>query len=109
MSINSGGGPASGPHGPLPFLIPPPPGPQLGLVQRPVALVIKSEPLDPAESHSLDENVSPSSHEEILNSEFGQSVRETAAPSGRTVLGKNSRSCMRVCVLGLDSATSFYS
>ena len=28
-----------------------------------------------------------SSHEEIVNSEFGQVVRETAAPSGRTVLG----------------------
>ena len=39
-----------------------------------------------------------SSHEEIVNSEFGQVVRETAAPSGRTVLGIHVCSfvCLRV-------------
>ena len=37
-----------------------------------------------------------SSHEEIVNSEFGQVVRETAAPSGRTVLGIHV--CLFVCL-----------
>ena len=35
-----------------------------------------------------DESNTSSSHEEILNSEFGQTVREIV-PSGRTVLGTN--------------------
>ena len=47
-------------------------------------VVIKTEPSElDFKPPSLDHQ---SSHEEILNSEFGQSARETA-PTGRTVLG----------------------
>ena len=56
--------------------------------------MVKTEPLSSEELslvnsqnfNELDE-ANTSSHEEILNSEFGQTVRETV-PSGRTVLGK---------------------
>lgn len=82
MSLNGGGGGG----GPPPFLIPPPPPPpppahlQAAIQQHVTAnnLVIKSEPSEHFIEHS--------SHDEILNSEFGQAARE-AAPSGRTVLG----------------------
>ena len=102
-----------GPPPPLPgvapdrFLAPPPPPP---LPPPPPAhmqlfnssdthaeslVMIKSEPIDSGEGSLVvhnnnfhgefnDENTS--SHEEILNSEFGQTVREIV-PSGRTVLG----------------------
>jgi len=48
-----------------------------------------------------------SSHEEIVNSEFGQVVRETAAPSGRTVLefDGNDQVLCRVCG---DKASGFH-
>lgn len=81
MSVNGGGG------GP-PFLIPPPPPPPPlppahHLNGQPMALVsIKSEPCE------IDFDNNNSSHDEILNSEFGQQIRDASTPSGRTVLGK---------------------
>ena len=110
MSVNPGTSSTRvGPGGqeePVRFLPPPPPpplAPPSPLAPPPPAhmqlfssslVMVKTEPLSSEELslvnsqnfNELDE-ANTSSHEEILNSEFGQTVRETV-PSGRTVLGK---------------------
>lgn len=108
-AAQAGPGPGSngvGPEAePPPRFMPPPPPPPLPPPPAHMQLfnsslvMIKTEPLNSEELSLVNNpNFSPeyddsntSSHEEILNSEFGQTVRETA-PSGRTVLGnlKNS-------------------
>ena len=82
---------------PPPPLPPPPPAhmPLFSAQADPHAealVMIKSEPSDESlvvhnnNFHGEFNDENTSSHEEILNSEFGQTVREIV-PSGRTVLG----------------------
>ena len=84
---------------PPPRFMPPPPPPPLPPPPAHMPLfnsalvMIKTEPLNSEELSLVNnpnfneyDDANTSSHEEILNSEFGQTVRETA-PSGRTVLG----------------------
>ena len=89
---------------PPPPPLPPPPPAHMQLfnssdTHAESLVMIKSEPCDEGSlvvhnnnfatlNEYNDESNTSSSHEEILNSEFGQTVREIV-PSGRTVLGTN--------------------